>query len=180
MDSCRATITISGEVQDVGFRAKVMRIAQKAGLVGHVENLPDGSVRVICEGEEKAIKAAVKTLDIHEDYIDVKEVQVEWSKAQGKFKYFQVKYSNTGAEMSQGFATAGRMLNGVRSDIRGMSNKQDTMNETLGNIDNRLGNVIERYDIFGEKMTKLEHDIGGLTYQIKRLVDHVVGEEIKK
>jgi acylphosphatase len=202
MTKKRATIIISGDVQDVGFRGLVMRLAQKAELFGYVENMPDGSVRAICEGEEKAIKGFVKKLDIRNGNISVEKVDVKWSKAQGKFKYFEVKYSDLGAEMFQGFATAGRMLGDVRLDIKAMHTDlkegfsdlknetkegfSDLKNETikthekLDGIGNTLGDVVERYGEFGEKMTKLEHDIGDLTYQIKRLVDHVVGEETNK
>ena len=119
----RATITISGDVQDVGFRGLVMRLAQKSSLVGYAENLPDGSVRAVCEGEEKFIKAFVKKLDIRNGDIDVEKLDVEWSKVQGKFKYFEVKYSDLGAEMFQGFGTAGRMLGDVRDEVK--ASRQD-------------------------------------------------------
>ena len=65
----RATIIISGDVQDVGFRGTVMRLAQKSGLVGYAENLPDGSVRAICEGEEKSIKVFARKLDIRAQFM---------------------------------------------------------------------------------------------------------------
>jgi acylphosphatase len=197
----RATIIVSGNVQDVGYRATITRIGQKSGLTGYVENLPDGTVRVICEGAEESIRKFQKNLDISEDGIDVDGIQVKWSKAQGKFKYFNVKYSDLGSEMFQGFATAGRMLGevkseigGVRSDIRGMSKKQDTMNEKLGHmdgkldsidnrlkssddklstIDTRLGDALVRYDTFGKKMISIETEMKEFTKQITRLVDHL-------
>ncbi|MEW5936494.1 MAG: acylphosphatase [Candidatus Thermoplasmatota archaeon] len=113
----RATIIISGDVQDVGFRAVVMRMAQKAGLVGYVENLPNGTVRAICEGEEKVIKEFVKKLEIHNEEIDVEDTHVEWSESQNEFEDFRVKITDLGSEMFQGFATAGRMLGKVSQKI---------------------------------------------------------------
>jgi acylphosphatase len=174
----RATITILGDVQDVGYRTIVMRIGQKAGLTGYVENLPDGSVRVVCEGEESAIKDFTKKLDIHDEDIDVEEIDVEWSNPTGEFEWFTVKIIDRDMELFQGFATAGKKLSGIRLDIKDVSNKQDTMNEKLDNIGNRLGDALERYDTFGKKMISIETEMKEFTKQITRLVDHLV--ETKK
>ena len=47
----RLTAYISGRIQRVGFRAKAVALATKMGLVGMVQNRPDGRVLVIAEGE---------------------------------------------------------------------------------------------------------------------------------
>jgi acylphosphatase len=170
----RATIVISGDVQDVGFRGTIMRLAQKANLTGYVENLPNGTVRAVCEGEEKSIKGLIKKLDIRNGDIYVEKIEAKWSKVQGKFKYFEVKHSDLGAEMFQGFATAGRKLSAIDHNL---GNKIEAMhldmNTRFDTLDNKYGEI-------GEKMTTLEHNIGDLTWQIKRLVDHVVGEVKEK
>ncbi|MCL4407596.1 MAG: acylphosphatase [Thermotogae bacterium] len=43
---------IKGTVQGVGFRSFVYNRAKALGIKGYVENLDDGSVKVIAEGEE--------------------------------------------------------------------------------------------------------------------------------
>jgi acylphosphatase len=52
------TLNIKGKVQKVGFRYSVVDyvISQKLPIVGHVRNLPDGSVEVIAQGEIEALK----------------------------------------------------------------------------------------------------------------------------
>lgn len=47
-------------------------------------------------------------------------------------------------------------------------------------MNTRFDTLDTKYGEIGEKMTNLEHNIGDLTWQIKRLVDHVVGEDEKK
>ena len=47
----RQTVLYSGRVQGVGFRATVARIAGRFDLPGFVQNLPDGRVRLIVEGQ---------------------------------------------------------------------------------------------------------------------------------
>lgn len=48
---------VSGRVQRVGYRAFAAREAERLGLVGHAENLPDGRVDVVAAGDADAIEA---------------------------------------------------------------------------------------------------------------------------
>lgn len=52
------TLKIKGKVQKVGFRYSVADfvISQSLPLVGHVRNLPDGSVEVIAQGDIESLK----------------------------------------------------------------------------------------------------------------------------
>jgi acylphosphatase len=47
----RLRAVVRGEVQGVGYRWAVQRQANRLGLSGYAENLPDGSVRVEAEGD---------------------------------------------------------------------------------------------------------------------------------
>ncbi|RLI92363.1 MAG: hypothetical protein DRO94_04150 [Candidatus Altiarchaeales archaeon] len=42
-----------GEVQRVGYRDEVRRIARKLNIKGYVENIEPYDVRIVAEGEEK-------------------------------------------------------------------------------------------------------------------------------
>ncbi|MEA2032192.1 MAG: acylphosphatase [Euryarchaeota archaeon] len=48
----RATIIAKGKVQKVGYRDFVQDSARELGITGYVENLEDGNVKIVCEGEE--------------------------------------------------------------------------------------------------------------------------------
>ncbi len=52
------TLIIKGKVQRVGFRYSVMDfvLSSKLPIVGHVRNMPDGSVNVIAQGDIEALK----------------------------------------------------------------------------------------------------------------------------
>ena len=52
------TLIIRGKVQRVGFRYSVVDYVNTQGLqiVGHVRNLPDGSVHVVAQGDIEALK----------------------------------------------------------------------------------------------------------------------------
>jgi acylphosphatase len=65
----RLTAYISGRVQRVGFRAKAVALAAKMGLVGMVQNRPDGRVLVIAEGEKAELERFAEALRIENTYI---------------------------------------------------------------------------------------------------------------
>lgn len=52
------TLIIKGKVQRVGFRYSVMDfvLSSKLPIVGHVRNMPDGSVNVMAQGDIEALK----------------------------------------------------------------------------------------------------------------------------
>ena len=56
----RTVISISGQVQNVGFRAAMQKKAQELGVTGRVENLPNNWVKAVIEGEEDKVKALIE------------------------------------------------------------------------------------------------------------------------
>lgn len=52
------TLIIRGKVQRVGFRYSVVDFVQtqKLPIVGHVRNMPDGSVHVLAQGDIESLK----------------------------------------------------------------------------------------------------------------------------
>jgi len=58
----RYTVHFSGRVQGVGFRYTTTRIAANHPAAGVVENLPDGRVRLVIEGEPGHLDALVDAI----------------------------------------------------------------------------------------------------------------------
>lgn len=52
------TLIIKGKVQRVGFRYSVVDfvVTQNLPIVGHVRNMPDGSVHVLAQGDIESLK----------------------------------------------------------------------------------------------------------------------------
>lgn len=52
------TLNIKGKVQKVGFRYSVIDhvLSNQLAIVGHVRNLPDGSVEVVAQGDIEVLK----------------------------------------------------------------------------------------------------------------------------
>lgn len=58
----RAEIHFSGHVQGVGFRYSVMQVARGYEVTGVVENLADGRVRLVAEGERAEVDAFIEAV----------------------------------------------------------------------------------------------------------------------
>lgn len=52
----------SGRVQGVGFRATVRRAAQRLSITGTAENLEDGTVKLIVQGDKEQIEQLFKEI----------------------------------------------------------------------------------------------------------------------
>lgn len=84
----RLTAYISGKVQKTGYRARVLSIARDFGLLGYVQNLDDGRVKVVAEGEDYDLESLLATLNIKNTLIRVADIQKEYSAATDEFQGF--------------------------------------------------------------------------------------------
>ncbi len=70
------TLIIKGKVQRVGFRYSVADFVnqEKLEIVGHVKNLPDGSVEVVAQGDIEALKCLHRFCTKGPPRADVREI----------------------------------------------------------------------------------------------------------
>lgn len=91
MKKARVEVVYSGRVQGVGFRFTAERLANAAGLKGHVKNLSDGRVELVAEGEEAEIKTLLSEIDqALGRYID--NSSSDWLPATGQLKRFEIRF----------------------------------------------------------------------------------------
>ena len=83
-------IYYSGQVQDVGFRATVEKMARAYPVTGWVKNLSDGRVQLVVEGPEGAVTKFLTAVRTHwKRYID--KEQAEERKPTGEYKGFTIR-----------------------------------------------------------------------------------------
>jgi acylphosphatase len=63
MQKCHSII-VTGKVQDIGFRSVVEHIGRSFGMPGLVFNAKDGSVKILCSGEDNVIDNFTQTIRI--------------------------------------------------------------------------------------------------------------------
>lgn len=88
----RVRLTISGDVQGVGYRAWARQVARELGLVGWVKNRDDGTVEVVTEGLKKDLEELIKQCEQGPEVAWVQGVEVTWEEATDEFVGFEVVY----------------------------------------------------------------------------------------
>jgi len=63
MQKCHSII-VTGKVQDIGFRSVVEHIGRSFGMPGLVFNAKDGSVKILCCGEDSVIDNFTHTIKV--------------------------------------------------------------------------------------------------------------------
>lgn len=83
MNKKRLTVLVSGQVQGVGFRAFTQRSALDLGLSGYAENLSDGRVEVVAEGEKSELEYLLVKLKNGPAHAVVESIDIGWSDPTG-------------------------------------------------------------------------------------------------
>lgn len=81
---------ISGEVQGVGYREEIKRIAFELNIYGWVRNLEDGRVEITAEGEDRSFEEFLEKINIKRYPIFVEEVEAKEEIYKGDLKSFKV------------------------------------------------------------------------------------------
>ncbi len=89
----RLEAIVSGRVQMVMYRDFAQRKASGLGLTGTVENLPDGTVRVVAEGSRERLERLLAKLHKGSLLAHVEGVSHEWLPATGEFARFAITYA---------------------------------------------------------------------------------------
>ncbi|MFH1472739.1 MAG: acylphosphatase [Nanoarchaeota archaeon] len=131
-------LIVSGDVQSVGFRQYAAKVARKLKLAGFAENIKDGTVLIHCKGNDEAISQFKKLINMKNpeaapliDVEDIKETQL----AQGTIKQttFEEKYSDSVAEMAQGFSTGIKYLNRLDANTQASFKQLDANTQSSFN-----------------------------------------------
>lgn len=87
-----AEIIVQGVVQGVGYRFFAMQKAKEYGITGYVQNLPDGNVLVVAEGERGMLNDFIKELEIGPPSSTVTKIDIKFSENMTGYKNFNVRF----------------------------------------------------------------------------------------
>ncbi|MFQ6121254.1 MAG: acylphosphatase, partial [Methanosarcinales archaeon] len=155
----RARIIVKGKVQRAGYRDLVEEFAYYSNLKGYVKNLEDGTVEIVCEGEETKIKDFIENIKIREFPIIVEDVDVTYSNPTGEFKDFKkIREEDFTEAIYERLDTAARYLRVMNKNLgdkidsgnKMLAEKIDTLGVSLGNkIDSGNKMLAEKIDTLG-------------------------------
>jgi acylphosphatase len=83
---------VHGFVQGVNFRHYTRRQARSLRLTGYVQNLPDGTVYVVAQGNRGALAELLAWLRRGPGLAEVSSVDVTWGKVGERAVGFEVRY----------------------------------------------------------------------------------------
>jgi acylphosphatase len=147
----RVVIIAKGEVQRVGYRDEVERIARKLGLTGYVENLKPYDVMIVAEGDEERLKQFIESVKIRKFPIFVENLEVTWQEATGEFSFFEIRRGDWTEELFERLDAAGRLL---YRNVE-LSEKAVELGEKNLKLSEKAVELSERAVELGEKNLKL-------------------------
>jgi len=160
----RAVIIAKGEVQRVGYRDLVQRIARRFGVVGFVENVKPYDVKIVAEGEEEILKKFVEEVKVKKSPIFVEEVEVKFEKATREFEYFEIKRGDWKEELGERFDVAGNILYDIRDDQKEMLEKQDQTTQEIRNLGE---GVTQKFNVVDAKYGKIAENMEKILEELK-------------
>ncbi len=82
----------SGRVQGVGFRITAEETAHQFRVMGWVENLRDGRVELIAEGDELVLAQFLRAMRTGPMRNFIQDVEVTWGPPTNDFDHFEIRY----------------------------------------------------------------------------------------
>ncbi len=129
----RLTAYVSGNVQHSGYRARVTDIARMLGFKGTVENLDDGRVKIIAEGDEDKLRWFEEAICIKNSLINVSSIEKEYSSQRGDVNRFYklVEKGETDSRLDTAADHLKSLIVAVNRMNDNLSSKIDQMNDNL-------------------------------------------------
>jgi acylphosphatase len=87
----RRRVHFAGHVQGVGFRYTAVAVARRYHVAGYVQNLSDGRVVLVAEGEASELDRFLADLG-EAMRANIRDTQCEPGAPTGEFRGFQVRY----------------------------------------------------------------------------------------
>jgi len=185
----RITAYISGKVQKAGYRARVMEMARILKLKGTVENLDDGRVKIIAEGDEDKLKLLEEAIDIKNTLICVSSIEKHYSDATGEFSKFckMVELGETDSRLDTAashlkvlIAAVNNMNDNLGGKMDVMIQKQDQMldkqDQMLDKQDQMLGKQDQMLDMQSQMLNKQDQVLGKMDQMLSKQ-DQMLGKQ---
>ena len=158
----RLTAIVSGNVQRVGYRGRVIDIANAFGLKGMIENQKDGLVKIIAEGDEERLRWFESAINIKNALIRVSSIEKEYSPATGDFENFGKLVLK--GETDSRLDTAAEYLKDLVVGV-------NKINENLGGLGGKMDRMIDQKDQMLDKQDATIDEIQALRTDLKGYMD---------
>ena len=155
----KVTLYISGNVQRVGYRAKVISIATALGIKGFIQNLPDGRVKIIAQGEQSELDKLIQDMNISNSLINVTNIKQEYSTPSGDYEGFNkiVSGGETDERLDDALYLFKKLITITENGFNRLENKQDQTINKIDDLGKELGDKVDQSRI---EITTEIHSLG--------------------
>lgn len=140
-EKVRITIIVHGNVQRSDYRGRVISIAKMMDITGTIQNLSDGNVKIIAEGEKINIERFCDEIDIKNFLIKVTKIERKgYAEPIGEYESF---YKLVGeGETDERLDTAAELLKELIVVTKNGFNRIETvLGEKIDNVGNKIDNL---------------------------------------
>ncbi len=153
MQKCHSII-VTGKVQDIGFRSVVEHIGRSFGIPGMVFNAKDGSVKILCCGEDSVIDNFTQTIKVRGEESGA---EIEGIKEQAlpfvidlPDEFSRVS-SDDDIDIGRKLDKGNYLLTDIKADTSGI--RTDT--SVLPEINGGINNLNIRFDAFSSRLERI-------------------------
>jgi len=152
----RTEIMVRGKVQRTGYRDYVFETAVELGVAGYVENQLDGTVKIVAEAGKDILEDFIGKLKPEDDpLIGVNKTDVNYEKATGEFKNFEIRRGTADEESGERLDTAAKSMKVLIKTVIGMN---DDLGGRIDNLGGKIDNVAEMQKQTIDKLDSFHHD----------------------
>ena len=155
------TAVVTGRVQHVGYRSRVVTMARTLDLKGYVKNLEDGRVYVVAEGDRQDLDRFCRAIRIEDPLIKVDDIQTRLSSPRGAWDDF---YRITGERETDARLDTATVF--LKELIVVIKDGFKETNSRLGSVDNRLESIDGKLDCIVRTQEKIADRIDAARKEI--------------
>lgn len=175
----KVILHVSGNVQRVGYRAKVKSIAKALGIKGSIQNLPDGKVKIIAQGEQTELDKLIHDINISNSLINVTNIEQEYSTPSDDYEDFDkvVGGGETDERLDNALDLFKKLIAVAEDGFNRLENKQDQTIDKISDLGKELGDKIDQV---GDKVDQVGDKVDQVGDKVDQVGDKVdqVGDKV--
>ncbi len=151
-------VSITGKVQDIGFRAFIEGIAKLYKLKGYVFNDVDGSVKMVCCGENNIVGEFFKEIKVKGEKggVDIEEFTEEELPINIPLpESFTRLYTDELADVGRKLDTGNNELKGINKKLSGVDEKLFGIGEDTHNLNTLIGSFVIEQKEHNQQLEKI-------------------------
>jgi len=157
----KVTLHISGNVQRVGYRAKVMSIANALGIKGFIQNLPDGRVKIIAQGKQSELDKLIQAINISNSLINVTNIEQEYSTYSDDYEGFNkvVGDGETDERLDNAVDLFKKLITVTENGFSNLGDKIDRIGDKVDQIGDKVDQIGDKVDQSRIEITSEIHSL---------------------